>query len=187
MINLIPFKQFISAGHHDNDPGAVANGYQENELTKDLRNRILKYGNSKEIIVDRDSETNREYQNRIKPGAGSVVLDIHFDAGPSRVTGVTAFVNEKDLQNKDSLSYKCGVILTDFISRVLGSPDRGVKSERVSQHKKLGILNLGAGCSVLIEIEFITNAQAMANYDSKKEILAKGIAEIAQRFDDLVK
>ena len=52
MINLIPFKQFISAGHHDNDPGAVANGYQENELTKDLRNRILKYGNSKEIIVD---------------------------------------------------------------------------------------------------------------------------------------
>ena len=104
MINLIPFKQFISAGHHDNDPGAVANGYQENELTKDLRNRILKYGNSKEIIVDRDSETNREYQNRIKPGAGSVVLDIHFDAGPSRVTGVTAFVNEKDFQNKDSLS-----------------------------------------------------------------------------------
>ena len=116
-----------------------------------------------------------------------MVLDIHFDAGPSRVTGVTAFVNEKDFQNKDSLSYKCGVRLTDFISRVLGSPDRGVKSESVSQHKKLGILNLGAGCSVLIEIEFITNAQAMANYDSKKEILAKGIAEIAQRFDDLVK
>ena len=106
MINLIPFKQFISAGHHDNDPGAVANGYQENELTKDLRNRILKYGNSKEIIVDRDSETNREYQNRIKPGAGSVVLDIHFDAGPEKVSGVTAFVNEKDFQNKDSLSYK---------------------------------------------------------------------------------
>ena len=49
------------------------------------------------------------------------------------------------------------------------------------------IFFLGAGCSVLIEIEFITNAQAMANYDSKKEILAKGIAEIAQRFDDLVK
>lgn len=187
MINLIPFKQYISAGHHDNDPGAVANGYQENELTKDLRNRILKYGNSKEIIVDRDSETNREYQNRIKPGAGSVVLDNHFDAGPEKVSGVTAFVNEKDFQNKDSLSYKFAVRLTDFISRVLGSPDRGVKSERVSQHKKLGILNLGAGCSVLIEIEFITNAQAMANYDSKKEILAKGIAEIAQRFDDLVK
>lgn len=53
MINLIPFKQFISAGHHDNDPGAVANGYQENELTKELRNIILKHGNSKEIIIDK--------------------------------------------------------------------------------------------------------------------------------------
>ena len=94
---------------------------------------------------------------------------------------------EKDFQNKDSLSYKFGVRLTDFISRVLGSPDRGVKSERVSQHKKLGILNLGAGCSVLIEVEFITNAPGMANYNSKKEILAKGVTEISQRFDDLVK
>lgn len=187
MLNLIPFKQFISAGHNDSDPGAVANGYQENELTKELRNLILKNGNAKEIIIDRDSESNREYQNRIKPGAGSVVLDIHFDAGPEKVSGVTAFVNEKDFQNKDSLSYKFGVRLTDFISRVLGSPNRGVKSERVSQHKKLGILNLGAGCSVLIEVEFITNAPGMANYNSKKEILAKGVTEISQRFDDLVK
>ena len=187
MLNLIPFKQFISAGHNDSDPGAVANGYQENELTKELRNLILKNGNAKEIIIDRDSESNREYQNRIKPGAGSIVLDIHFDAGPAVVAGVSAYVNDKDFANKNSLSYKFGVRLTDFISRVLGSPDRGVKSERVSQHKKIGILNLGAGCSVLIEIEFITNSTAMANYQSKKEFLAQGIAEIAQKFDDLVK
>ena len=63
MLNLIPFKQFISAGHNDSDPRAVANGYQENELTKELRNLILKNGNAKEIIIDRDSESNREYQN----------------------------------------------------------------------------------------------------------------------------
>ena len=187
MLNLIPFKQFISAGHNDSDPGAVANGYQENELTKELRNLILKNGNAKEIIIDRDSESNREYQNRIKPGAGSVVLDIHFDAGPEKVSGVSAYVNDKDFQNKESLSYKFGVHLTDFVSRTLGSPNRGVKSERVSQHKKLGILNLGAGCAVLLEVEFITNASAMANYEAKKEILAKGIAELAQQFDDLVK
>lgn len=186
MINIIPFKQFISAGHHNADSGAVANGYKENELTKDLRNLILAKGNSKEIIIDRDSENNREYQNRIKPGAGSVVLDIHFDAAASVASGVTAFVNDKDFQNKESLSYKFGVRLTDFISRTLGSPNRGVKSEKVSQHKKLGILNLGAGCAVLIEIEFITNAAAMANYQSKKEILAKGIADLAQQFDDMV-
>ena len=30
MINLIPFKQFMSAGHNNADPGAVANGYKEN-------------------------------------------------------------------------------------------------------------------------------------------------------------
>ena len=187
MINLIPFKQFISAGHNNADPGAVANGYQENYQTIDFRNLIKKYGNAKEIIVDKDSENNREYQNRIKPGAGSVVLDIHFDAGPAKVSGVSAYVNDKDFQNKESLSYKFGVRLTDFVSRTLGSPNRGVKSERVSQHKKLGILNLGAGCAVLLEVEFITNAPAMANYNSKKEILAKGIADLAQQFDDLVK
>lgn len=187
MINLIPFKQFISAGHNNTDPGAVANGYQENELTKEFRNLVLKYGDKSQIITDKDYETNRQYQSRIKPGAGSVVLDTHFDAGPAKASGVTAYVNTKDFANKESLSYKMGVRLTDFVSRTLGSPNRGVRSESTSQHSKIGILNLGAGCSVLLELEFITNATALAYYNSKKEILAKGVAEITQQFDDMIK
>ncbi|MDY3511395.1 N-acetylmuramoyl-L-alanine amidase, partial [Riemerella anatipestifer] len=44
---------------------------------------------------------------------------------------------------------------------------------------------LGAGCAVLWEICFISNPNDMKQWDLKKEILMKKIAEIAAKYDDL--
>ena len=43
---------FISAGHHNTDPGAVANGYIERDLTKDARNLIIPSLDLKNVIQD---------------------------------------------------------------------------------------------------------------------------------------
>lgn len=180
-----PLKVFPSAGHHNSDPGAVALGHKEAYLTKDARNIIAKNSNAEELIMDKDSETNSQYQKRIKPGEGSVVFDIHFNAGSPTATGTECFVNDKDFNNKNSLSYKMASEVCEFASGLLGIKNRGVKSEKASQHSRLGILNLGAGVSVLWEICFITSVLDMQNYLAKKEFLHKGIAAILKRYDDL--
>lgn len=174
---------FPSAGHHDSDPGAIANGYQENKLTKEMRELILQHLEGEKVIIDQDHETNWQYQNRIKPGSGSVILDIHFNSGPESATGTECFVNNSDFQNPDSLSFKMATEITEKTADTLCIPYRGVKSEKDTQHPRIGILNLGAGCAVLWEICFITNAEDMKQYQKYKKELAKEIAEILIRYD----
>lgn len=178
---------FISAGHHNADPGAVSNGRKEAVETKrirdDVRTHLVK--NKYRSVVDKDSETNLQYWGRIKPGSGSVILDIHFNAGPATATGVEVFVNKADFANKNSLSYKMADELSKVISSVLGIKNRGVKSEQVSQHKKLGILNRGAGISNLVEICFITNKEDMLAYDKNFSKMNEEIAKVLMKYEDL--
>ena len=180
-----PLKVFPSAGHSNADPGAVALGYKEADLTKDARNIIAKNSKAEDLVMDKDSETNAQYQKRIKPGDGSVVFDIHFNAGSPTATGTECYVNDKDFQNKNSLSYKMAAEVCQFTADFLGIRNRGVKSEKSSQHPRLGILNLGAGISVLWEICFISSVLDMQSYIAKKEFLHKGIAAILKKYDDL--
>lgn len=185
---LSPLKQFISAGHNNSDPGAVANGNKEADITKIVRDSIAINARPTEIILDKDSETNRQYQGRIKPGAGSVIFDIHLNAAAKNTTsGIECFVNKKDFANKNSLSYKMADRFCKEYSAILGIPNRGVKSESSSQHSRIGILNLGAGIAVLCEVDFITSTTAVQNIINHKDQLGKVGAKILQEFDDIIK
>ncbi|MEC5156645.1 N-acetylmuramoyl-L-alanine amidase [Chryseobacterium sp. MP_3.2] len=184
----IPFKQFISAGHNNADSGAVAHGNKEADVTKLIRDSIARNSRSSEIILDKDWENNRQYQSRIKPGNGSVVFDIHLNAAAKNTTsGIEAFINKKDFANSNSLSWKMANRFLKEYSTILGIPNRGVKGENSSQHSRIGILNLGAGISVLLEVDFITSTTAVGNIISKKDQLGKVGAKILQDFDDMIK
>lgn len=180
-------KVFPIAGHSDKDPGAMYNGRKEADETKKARNWIVKFypKGIKELILDKDWESNREVQNRIKPSDGSVVLDIHFNAGSPTAGGTECFVNRKDFANKNSMSYKMADEICKATAEILGIRNRGVKSEADTRHGKLGILNLGAGCSVLWEICFISSVWDMQKWDTKQEILMKKVAEIVAKYDDM--
>ena len=92
---------FVSAGHNIGglrvDPGAVANGLREADLTADFRNLVakeaLKLG--VRVITDKDNETLAQYLLRIQTGSGSVIIEYHFDAASSGATRATGFV-ERD-------------------------------------------------------------------------------------------
>ncbi len=174
---------FISAGHHNSDPGAVANGYIERDLTKEARNLIVLNLDKKNLIQDKDFETNSQYQGRIKPGSGSVVFDIHFNSGSPTAGGTECYVNQKDFADKNSLSYKMATEICKVTSQILGIRNRGVKADNQSQHSKIGILNLGSGISVLWEICFISSVIDMLNYMQKKNELLKEIATILKKYD----
>lgn len=176
---------YLSAGHHNNDPGAVANGKKESALTIEFRELVSRILSSKGYshIKDKDNETNIQYQNRIKPGPGSVLLDIHFNAaGNSTATGTEYIVSSTANQNSKNLAKE----LVDGTARILGIANRGVKSELQSRRGKLGILHQGAGISVLAEICFLTNKSDLEKYESKKNELASLVAELLIKYENLV-
>ena len=174
---------YLSAGHHDKDSGAVSGKFIERDLTKESRFLIESNLPSNQVIKDKDFETNTQYQSRIKPASGSVLFDIHFNAGSPTATGTECYVNKVDFANKNSLSYKMADEICKVTSEILGIKNRGVKSEASSQHPRIGILNLKAGVSVLWEICFISSALDMAKYTQFKAKLNKEVALILLKYD----
>lgn len=176
---------YLSAGHHNADSGAVSGKFVERDLTKEMRGLIELNLDQKQVIKDKDFETNSQYQSRIKPGSGSVVFDIHFNAGPPTATGTECFVNKKDFADKNSLSFKMAEEISKTTAYVLGIKNRGVKSESQSQHPRIGVLNLNSGVSVLWEICFISSVLDMQKYVLLKDRLSKEIALILKKYDAL--
>lgn len=185
MITLITAPEVVypSAGHHDKDPGAVYNGVKEADKTKELRNLISKYLGAHKHIMDRDWETNREHQNRIKPGSSSILADHHFDASTnSSVSGVGVFV----ANNASANTIAMGKEVAEGLSQIIGIPNRGVKTEAQSGRGRLGILHLGAGIAILVEVCFISNPCDMAKYELVKEKVAKFLADVYKKWDDII-
>ena len=183
---LSPLKTYPIAGHSNNDPGAVYNGRKEAEETKSARNLLIQHFPKKnDIIADKDEYSLNQVLKNMKPGSGSVLLDSHFNAGPATATGTECFVNARDFANKNSMSYKMADEICKAASAILGIPNRGIKSETQTRHKRLGVLNIGAGCAVLWEICFISNPSDMKKWDSKRNQLMAKIAQICQKYDDM--
>lgn len=176
---------YPSAGHHNSDPGAVQNGYKEADLTKELRNLMVaefKKRNHK-IIIDKDWETNSEYQRRIKPGYGSVIMDLHFNSvGNPKASGVEVIVNNNASQHSKDLAKE----ICYSLSKIIGIPNRGVKTERDTARGRIGILNLKAGISVLVEVCFISNLNDLEAYLNNKERVACALVDLAIKYDDLI-
>lgn len=179
---------YLSAGHHFKapkaDPGAVGSGYKEADLTRELRGLVAAYltrlGAS--YILDKDSENLDDYLKRIKPGSGSVVCELHFNASANaRSTG--GEVIHKDGADANARALAGSIAL--HISETLGIKNRGAKPETVSPHKRLAVLHTVAGISVLPEICFITNAKDIASYQLNKDFLAERIALALKAADDL--
>lgn len=181
---------FLSAGHHKNpakeDPGAVGSGFQENQLTIEFRDMVLSILKrdypSYKVIFDDDSETLSQYLSRIQTGNGSVVVEIHFDAFNKKAKGTTALIADKHNQISKELAKE----LVDITASVLGTSNRGVKTESQSARGKLGFVRK-EGATVLMELEFIDNEQAMAGYHEQKHRLAYEFARILTKYDDKVK
>lgn len=181
---------FISAGHHFNpqgaDPGAMATHdgklYKEAELTRELRDlvttELTRLGAP--FITDRDYETLQQYIARIKPGSGSVLCELHFNAAPAATaTGVEVIVKkEPELEERGLGIELCSAIVSEM--RIF---NRGVKTEDKSHRGRLAILHTAAGISILPEICFITNPRDMMSYETAKHAIAIHIAALLVKYD----
>lgn len=177
-------KTFPSAGHHDNDPGAVWKGRIERDENKKMRNAFFKHAEDLGVDLskgDFDHETNSQYQRRIKTGSGSVLIDFHLDAAPSNLSrnGTSVFI----ANDAPPRTVQAAEELATELSEALGTKNLGVKRERDSQHKRIGILH-GYGIRVLVESIFITNDSDWQKWTCNYDKAAKAAALWAKRWDD---
>jgi N-acetylmuramoyl-L-alanine amidase len=174
---------FISAGHHLRDSGALGSGTQENLETIKFRDLVVTICKAKglKVITDNDNETLSQYLNRIQTGDGSVVLEFHFDASNGKASGCTAIVGVDADKNDKAF----GQELADGCSQILGIPNRGVVSEAESHRGRLGLMR-ESGIVCLLEICFIDNGNDMAKYNANKQTLASFVANIVEKYENLI-
>ena len=68
----------------------------------------------------------------------------------------------------------------------MGIANRGVKTEKQTARKGIGILNLKAGISVLVEVCFMSNPNDLRAYLKNKEAVACALVDLAIKYDDLI-
>jgi N-acetylmuramoyl-L-alanine amidase len=117
----------------------------------------------------------------MNPNESDVCVDIHFNAGPPTATGVEVITADRftreELGAATRMSVNC--------SKILGIRNRGVKTEKDTARKMIGILRNEKGINLLIEICFISNANDMKAYQSKKRELAVEVALHVAELDNV--
>lgn len=173
---------FIFAGHHLADPGAVANGYQENNLAIDFTNLLAAELTKLNAPFKRDNnrDTLAQVLSKAQTGSGSVVLECHFNAAASAASGIEVLVS--DYPSKDSMNFAYDLVNNG--SKILGIPNRGVKTESQSHRGRLGLMR-ESGIVALAEIGFITNMKDVEAYQNNKKALAANWANILKQYDAL--
>src|SRR5690606_34858560 len=90
---------FLTAGHHNNDSGAIGNGYKENALNIELRDmiatRIRKLSPNAKVWTDNDNDTLSQVIAKVGKIAtyNDIWVEFHFDASSNHTaSGATALV-----------------------------------------------------------------------------------------------
>lgn len=170
-------KLFIIAGHSLNDSGAVANGYKESQLTMELRGLIAKHIDSFtfDVHLDNDSKSLSEVIRWVNNNsdANDLLIDLHFNAAENpNATGAEVFIHDKTTKTNAALAANLNMVA----AKTLDIANRGVKTEKQSQHTRLGILHTKPRV-ILIEVCFMSNNADMIKYQAKKNIYAHLIAQ----------
>ncbi len=165
----------ITAGHGNGDPGARYNGESEAELACWLRDTIAFDLVQRGCVVTEDGADGQNKGLRdaialLKANPGVEAWEIHFNAGPLGACGVEVLA-PVNLKTRAKL-------IARAISTVTQSPLRGEhgwKAPNAGAHHRLAFCEAGGG---IIEVEFISNPEALKNYLSRRVSVAQAIAAV---------
>jgi len=174
---------YIIAGHHNNDPGAVAQQstgiIKEADLTKELRDLVIHYLKNIEGVTDIRKDKDDQDLNQLLASLESeitiddLLIDIHFNAFNGKATGTEVIIPKLNSTLERTLS----ALIAEHVSEIMGIPNRGVKTEDKTARGRIAILK-GKGDRLLIEVCFLDNPKDFTYYTTNKHIIAAKIAEL---------
>jgi N-acetylmuramoyl-L-alanine amidase len=164
----------ISAGHNDQDPGAVSGQYKEATLAVKMRDRVAKSLRERGITTLEDGEDG--VNDNLNKAIGlckqaGIAVEIHFNAGPAAATGIEALAKAP----LKKLSQDLCVAISDVTGIKLRGGDKGWKPDNSGQHHRLGFCEAGG---VILEVCFISNPFDMSAYVAHKEAVAEAVADV---------
>lgn len=163
---------FLSAGHSNTDPGAVAFGRKEADIAVEFRNIVSFYLSRDGIAHELDGKgtDNLPLAATVKRTKQIQGIEIEFHcnaAANASATGCETLQGPKDTA--------LGSKLCEAISGALKIRNRGAKPENSGQHSRLAFVQAGG---IIVELLFITNRNDLAAYDARKWLAAKAVAEV---------
>lgn len=172
----------ISAGHSNQDSGAVVPQYTEAQLALRIRNlvveELIKIIPTRLVVSDGYPNTNMSLVKAI--GLEKLVsgpkVEFHFNsANSSSAEGIEALSTP---QNKGLAKQLAGAVAV-----VTGSPLRGENGWKdqahAGPHSRLGFCTHGG---VIVELEFLTNPNRMKTYLKFEKDVAKALATIIENW-----
>lgn len=165
---------YVGIGHGGSDPGAVANGFKEKDLTlsigKYCNERLKQYGVETKIsrTTDIDSSINSKVAASNAFGA-DVCMDIHINAGGG--DGSEVYYSHTSAPGK-----KLAQSIVDAMSAI-GQNTRGIKTRLSSSgNDYFGMIRDTNAPAVLVECAFIDNKTDLAIIDTEAERKVFGYA-----------
>jgi len=137
------------------DPGAISAGVSEADIVLQyaLAIRWLAKERGHDVFLTRDDAndiTPVGNRNELAQGAGcQVFISLHCNSGVVAANGTETYFRDAD---DKALAQK----INTAVVNALQFRDRGVKSERESQHSRLAVLDF-RGPACLLELGFISN------------------------------
>lgn len=162
---------FLSAGHSDTDPGAVAFNRREEDIAVEFRNLVsfylLRAGVPHEL--DGHGTENLPLREAVQRARRHPIgLEFHCNAVESpKATGVETLSGPDD--------FALASDICKAISGALGISNRGAKPENTGQHHRLAFVQAGG---IIVELFFLTNPDDLAAYDARKWLAARAVADL---------
>jgi N-acetylmuramoyl-L-alanine amidase len=161
---------FVSAGHSNTDPGAVANGRREADIAVEFRNMVAFYLKRDGVphLTDGVGAENWPLKQAVKEAkTHKIAVEFHCNAAGPQATGVETLSAPKD--------FNLGEDICTAISKQLQIRSRGAKPENAGQHKRLAFVQAGG---IVVELFFITNKQDLSAYEARKWLAAREVAKV---------
>lgn len=169
----------ITAGHYGFKSGAWRQWFDEGTETIALRKLLSRAMNLRGMKVRNDSDHERtgnviRWVNQ-ESDENDFLIEIHFNAVDNPApSGVECFV-QPDCTDFELQTAKT---ICEATARVLGIPDRGVKTPNLSHHPTIGILQRTKVQAILWEVCFMSNQDDVRAYREKQAELVKEVATI---------
>lgn len=165
---------FLSAGHSEADPGAVANGRREADIAVEFRNLVAFYLQRAGVPHELDGSGTRNLplaQAAKLARKHAVAVEFHCNAAANTAAGgAECLSGPKDARLAGQISAA--------IAGALGIRDRGAKPENAGQHHRLAFVQAGG---IIVELFFITNRADLSQYDARKWLAARAVADVLTR------
>ena len=168
-------KIYVGIGHGGSDPGAVANGYKEKDLTlaigKACYDELVRHGVNAKIsrTTDKYMSVNEKVKESDSFGA-DFCLDIHINAGGG--DGCEVYYHHSGGKSKQ---------LANNINQALKSIGQNSRGLKIKMNSKgdadyFGIIRNTKASAVLVECGFIDTKADLAQFDTSAEQKKFGIA-----------